>query len=397
MENRWLTPAIIGVLSIGAAVCLWIVASRELTSTEALLLSIVLTAFSTLASWIASRHYAEYSFDKNLRLFALKAAEKVTNLSNELDRLSVFLQQELKATDYDSPTVALLARNLRIEGAIHVINTLKSANDKSLSDWQGVIGEEITAQREEQEEREETLRELVTRLEWLENTDREDASTEEDTDTSALRSDFDQLKNDVRLLASQITGVPLKRAVGSRSKLLVEKECLACGQPLRYEQKPRDNSYKAIACPHCKTELYSQYMNDGFTLKLRSFVLEEIVCPTCEENMTLSLDPMPGTALEIQCGSCGSRLRVFRTPINVGVKEITISNITFVPSEEFLEQVRTLMPEQPWPKGAAREVANKLNVPYHQVTKAVSELINRDAFKLQVNGRLYVKDDTNIE
>ncbi len=70
------------------------------------------------------------------RFFALKAAEKVTNLSNELDRLSVFLQQEAKGTEYGSPAEALQARDPRIEAAVHMIGTLKSVNDRSLSDWQ---------------------------------------------------------------------------------------------------------------------------------------------------------------------------------------------------------------------------------------------------------------------
>jgi hypothetical protein len=133
-DNKWVTGALLLGMLVGIAVCLWRLTAGPSTANEALLLSVVLTIFSMLGSWVASRHYAEASFNKNLRLFALKAAEKVTNLSNELNRLSAFLQEELRSTESESPSQSLLARNVRIEGAIHVINTLKSVNDGALSD-----------------------------------------------------------------------------------------------------------------------------------------------------------------------------------------------------------------------------------------------------------------------
>jgi hypothetical protein len=41
---------------------------------------------------------------------------------------------------------ALQAREERIESAIHLIRTLKSVNDTSLSDWEGVIGDELSSE-----------------------------------------------------------------------------------------------------------------------------------------------------------------------------------------------------------------------------------------------------------
>ena len=84
--------------------------------------------------------------------FALKAAEKVDNLSQELDRLTAYLQQELTDAAGGAPQAAtpeaLRLKDARIESAIHIIGTLKSVNDRSLSDWQGVIGDELdTRQR----------------------------------------------------------------------------------------------------------------------------------------------------------------------------------------------------------------------------------------------------------
>ena len=97
----------------------------------------------------------------NLRTYALKAAEKVTNLSNELSRLSAYLQQELDYTDYRNTEEELQAKEERLESAIRLLSTLKSVNDTSLSDWQGVIGDELAEQREQIHEREQELRETL--------------------------------------------------------------------------------------------------------------------------------------------------------------------------------------------------------------------------------------------
>lgn len=61
--------------------------------------------------------------------------------------------------------------------------------------------------------------------------------------------------------------------------------------------------------------------------------------------------------------------------------------------EEFLQRVRDTMPPQPWPTGAAKEAATKLNVPANAVTKAISALVDRGVFKLQVDGKLFIRDE----
>lgn len=64
-------------------------------------------------------------------------------MSNELNRFVLYSEQAIAETEHESPEEALLAREERITSAIHIANTLKSVNDTSLSDWRGVIGEEL--------------------------------------------------------------------------------------------------------------------------------------------------------------------------------------------------------------------------------------------------------------
>jgi sensor c-di-GMP phosphodiesterase-like protein len=201
-----------GLLTFGCviviAVCVADIGFRHPTQEEALLLSVLLTVASMLGTWVASRFYAEQSFNENLRTFALKAAEKVDNLSNEFDRLSTYLQEELDETHYNSSADELLAKEIRMEGAIHIITTLKSVNDGSLSDWQGIIGKELDERREEQVEREIELKELVERVEALYRSRAADVSGRQAQ--AAINAEMDTIRSEIRRLASQVGGVSVR-------------------------------------------------------------------------------------------------------------------------------------------------------------------------------------------
>lgn len=310
-ENRWMTVILILAMIIGVVVCLWRLAGAAQTPNEALLLSLFLTFLSILGSWIASRYYSESSYNKNLRIFALKAAEKVTNLSNELDRLSAFIQQELKDNDYDSPSEALLAKSVRFEGAIHIINTLKSVNDRSLSDWQGVIGEEISARREVQEEREETLRELLERLDSIQHATLDSAPTHHDEEREHLFSEVASIRGDLRLLASQISGVPVS-PLRVPKKRDVQKPCPNCGNLIQYRQKSRTKNVKGVECTKCGARLCSREADGDFILGPRTLVDENITCPSCGQRVSIKADPIPGSVLDTDCAQCKALLRISR-------------------------------------------------------------------------------------
>ncbi|MEK6333813.1 MAG: hypothetical protein AABM67_02630 [Acidobacteriota bacterium] len=400
MESRWSTGALLAALILGILLCLWMIARGGTTTTESLLVTVVLTILSILGSWIASGFYSERSFNKNLRVFALKASEKVTNLSNELDRLSAFLQQELEADDYHSPNEALLAKNSRIEAAVHVINTLKSVNDGSRSDWQGVIGDEIIRQREEQEEREEELKELIERVESLSVSDVETESEEAHEDAATLRAEVDSMKADLRVLASQVSGVPIRRPKPLQTRQDVESNCPQCSHKVQYRQRPKPTSFKGLSCQNCGARLYSQHTDQGFVLKVRLPIPEVLTCPTCAHTVSVTMDPMPGSKIESTCEVCRSRFRAYRAANKITIKSLdtphtkpeTATSEDTLLDEGIIERIRRSMPPQPWPHGAARQVASKLQLEPKLVSEAIEQLIEREVFKLQINGLLYTKD-----
>jgi ABC-type antimicrobial peptide transport system permease subunit len=85
MENNTRLPGTVVLIAttLGLGYCLWKI-TQSPTPNEALLLSLFMTVLSVLASWIVSRYYAKASYEDNLKVFALKAAEKVTNLSSTM-------------------------------------------------------------------------------------------------------------------------------------------------------------------------------------------------------------------------------------------------------------------------------------------------------------------------
>ncbi len=393
-KNGWITGVLIVVMIVGIVACLWRITQSAPTPNEALLLSLFLTPLSIIGSWIVSRFYSESSYNKSLRIFALKAAEKVTNLSNELDRLSVFIQEELKDNEYDSPTEAILAKNLRFEGAIHIINTLKSVNDRSLSDWQGVIGEEISAQREVQEEKEETLRELLERLDSLQHATLDSTQSHHDEEREHLFSEVASIRNDLRFLASRVSGVPVVPTRVPKRKD-VQKPCPNCGHILQYRQKSKAKSVMGTQCPKCGARLCSREADGDFILSPRTLVDDNVICPSCAQKLEIKMDPVPGSVLEIDCLNCSAALRVSRghTGLRSRLRGQPNAGSSPVPlGEEFLKKVAGLMGPQPWAKGQSQVVAGTLEVNPRLVGRATQELIRRGIFKPQIDGKLYAPE-----
>ncbi len=393
------------VLLAGAGVCVWAMLGRGVSAHDSVLLSLFLTALSVAASWLASRYYADYSFNNNLRTFALKAAEKVDNLSQELDRLTAYLQQEL--TDWSGEggtppvptTEALRLKDARIESAIHIIGTLKSVNDRSLSDWQSVIGEELDTRQRRRRKQESDLKDLVVRLETLYSESQQANAGAPATSARGeeLAREVEALKGDLSLLVSQVSGVTVRRKPAKAQRESVQNECPQCAQTVVYRQRPIPNSIVNVICPQCDAHLYSRCEAGEFLLRSRDPVVEKIACPACAKANRVEIDPVPGgPPVEERCRRCDCLFRVSRTTRGLSVKWLAAA-LPATPvtgetpdalalTEATIERVRVAMPAQPWPKGASRATADRLGLPLEIVNEAVDELIARGAFRTQSGG-----------
>lgn len=409
----WLTKIVIlGAFVVGVVVCLVMVVTSNLTQRETALLTVVLTVFSVLATWLVSHIYSQSQLAEaisqaqkvhrdNLRMYALKAAEKVYNLSNELVRLAAYLESELEPEDYEAVPAAFRGKIERMESVVHMLHTLKSVNDRSLSDWEGVIGDELDEQREEQREREEELQDTVLRLEELvEGYRREVRGSQADADD--FRSQILDLNRQLQsgLWVTRLGGTARKRS--PKATRDVHSACPKCGGELAFRQREKRNGIKALRCKQCGSRLISRSMADGaFQVELRQTKEEHFDCPDCGTDCLVLLDTFPGGGVaHASCDDCGTQLRVTR-----GMDGIRIHHVP--PREpdtgrasltdDLLEQVVSLLPEQPWPKAVHQEIAGSLGVKPGLVARAIQELIVRRRVMPQFDGVVYIPRDQDLE
>ncbi|MEJ8843968.1 hypothetical protein WG954_16365 [Lacibacter sp. H375] len=415
--NTKLFNTLLIILSLSIIACLLSVALTDLTPKETTLLGIVLTILSFIASWVVSKYFADRSHKQaieevkeqhlsNLRTYALNAAEKVNNLSNELAKLSVYLQQELEDDDEDLNTEELyLSSYERIESAIHIINTLKSVNDTYLSDWKGVIGEELDEKMEEQQARENDLKQLVERVESVIKA-KPIEQNQNLHDVQNLSKQITDLRKDLNITLNSVSGtfVRTSRTPARARKEDVKKHCPKCNVSVVYKQRPSQTSFKYISCKNCSSKLSATWNElDGFKLEPEIKKQEIYNCPTCKLEIKCELSNFLNSRTQNICNNCKESSQIIRT-----IKGYTIHNIpkvSFVQKndtgekqtppdrieidETILEKVREILPQQPWPKGTHKEVAEKLGLAASVVSRYIYELIRKGVFKPQVDGVLY--------
>jgi len=358
--QKWII-GITGVILLGLITWIfWYVSQTELSTQLGTLFNVLLTVFSILISLIISQYYFESSreqtiqgikddYRKNNKLYSQKAAEKVDNLSNELSKLSIYLQSIDDNDDLD-PATTLLVREEKIRSAIHIVETLKSINDKSLSDWLGVLDEEDIEQqtelREEQrEERESDFKSILDNYKFLTsenskiNIHYNPSSGSEQLDT--VHTDINELTKRIDKLATSIIGTPIKTRKAPLKKQEIDLPCPVCKTIIEYKQRPSANSVKGMRCSNCSSKLIARWSSyEGFTLSIK---------PTGYVG--------PGEAREVP--------------------------------EDIVNQVKEALPAQPWAKGIGQQVAKELGISNNDFNRAVDVLIKKGIFKLQVDGVLY--------
>lgn len=410
MKNSVINWIVFG-LALGIIIILSIIATNDLTTNESTLLGVLLTILSVIASWIVSSYFSQNSqkqaieevkneSQNNLRTYALNAAEKVNNLSNELLKLSLYLKSELDKDD-SSDEYALYSKIERIESAIHIINTLKSVNDTSLSDWKGVIGDELEVREEEKEEREERLLQITENIENIlqnQNSSKKNESNEEIT----------FIKRQLEQLGKSINSTSLSSRIVSNkpSREKVEKPCPNCSSSISYTQKENVNSYKTIKCGNCDKRAISRFtVENGFYLTSEQYINESFNCPVCNEIVKDNLSNIPLSKEVVSCNYCKNKIKIIRNP-NMGITiktfgntittEITNKTYKVELTPELLEMVEKQLPKQPWPIHIHKKIAEQLSISNATAYRCINELTLQGKVNPQINGIVYVKSE-NID
>lgn len=401
MDGKRVASVALALLIVGLLLILAILSFTSLTTRETGLMSTILTLLSILATCIVAFVYSESihkssiqeakdAHKENLRTYALKAAEKVTNLSDQLSQLSDFLEVELRGSSFDTVQELVNSREQRIVSAIQMLAMLKSVNDTALSDWQGVIGEELEEKREEKEELQEHVLDLTDRLEKMVQRDEYSAASKvsfQDDQLGLLREDLSKLIGD-------ITGRRPVPVISRKSiRRDVVEECPKCGGSIQYRQKAKNNTAKKVECKLCKNKFVSKFdsTNKKFYLELNEDLIEKVECESCKNTISAALSTFPGSATALDCEKCKAKYRMIRTVDGT----ITLRRIeAALPiakelTPDLLEKVKLALPDQPWERGIHKAVANEVGLSNSLVTKAIRKLIEDGTFNEQIDGELY--------
>lgn len=397
LKGVWLSAFAVGLVAL-------YLTTQSKTPTKGALSAILLTFMSVLLSWILSHYYAtrarreeidkiNEAHEKSLRMYALKAAEKVMNLSRELDRLSSYLVAYRDAEEDESLPLVLRSKDERITGAIHIVAMLRSVNDTALSDWEGVIGTELDEKREEEkEEREEYLDDLISKVDLVVESVKALGNTNPAT-AETIRKEFHEVRNElIAALLGGATGSKPKLSVPTRLGKYFNAPCPTCETALRVRLSSSGRvRIRGYRCPKCMVSLVAGEDAAGEPkLSLRSKIPEEVECPECGSKNSIEIDNLAGVTVNFACNKCEKGLYAFRSNEGIGVRIGGVSKESFsIPmslTPDFVERVRTELPAQPWPTGVHKKVAERLSVPASKVQKAIKVLILSGVFKHQVDG-----------
>jgi DNA-binding transcriptional regulator GbsR (MarR family)/transcription elongation factor Elf1/uncharacterized membrane protein (DUF485 family) len=370
---------VIIALLLGLGLCLYIAGTRQLSSNETVMLGILLTIFSILISWIFTHLYSQATLHRNteevkalhaenIRTFAVKAAEKVFNLSNEFDRLNAYLRN-IDYSDIDNSDIENLVLNERINATVHVIETLKSMNDTFLSDWKGVIGNEI----QQQQNLEQQISEIQTQLESQQRI--KDLLQERVISYDDLEDVQNHIEEMERRLGQMISEMPFRVRPIARKPVRqdITIECPNCASPNMCTLKMRKGARKLIYCTSCKEPFKIEVDDKGTPVaKVVPHVDFELSCILCGSKLHDKIPDYPGALKKVTCQKCDLDITVAKTKegvnADVGYKKRL--------PPKFVNEVLEKLPPRPWPKGVHKEIAEKLGVSNSAVSSAIAKLLD---------------------
>lgn len=262
MEMKAAVPVTVtvGLVALIVLGLVYTATQDTLTSTEAVLLTVLAAAASMLVSWLATHQYSQHSERKaveqakeesteNTRNLGKRAVEKVLNLSNELRRLTMFLEEaEREASELGENKGCAVLLGERVKASIHNLKTLKSVNDTFLSDWRQVIGREFDKQWEIDQKIERLRGELDEKIEKRMAMQPDAASKEE---VAALERSIRETRAAVK---QQMVQRPFK--IGSNEDVAIKSRvvdflCPECGAHTLTLAKARIGGVAKVDCSGC--------------------------------------------------------------------------------------------------------------------------------------------------
>jgi hypothetical protein len=379
-------------LGLTTIICLWIAGTRQLTNTESVLLGVLLSAASMLVSWLATHVYsvisvkdsvaeATQAYSDNIRTLGVRAAEKVLNLSNQLQRLSESMNSALEDADESDGTKQSIVQLLRerIQAAIYNLETLKSMNDTFLSDWRGIIGDEIDKQQALERQIEVLALELRNQIRERESMRSAVVSNET---VSALE---DRIYQTEQRLTEKITALPFKVTVRSSktAKEDVSLKCPSCTESISVLTRTKKGARKLIHCPSCKTYSRICAIEDGdFEIDAVTMFTFSDQCPICHTELKGEMPDYSGAMQAIVCPKCDMSLIASRASDGINLRVPKGEQHKFPKS--LYDAVFSRLPPRPWPPFIHKAIAAELGISNKVVSQIIGRIVESGHFPIPV-------------
>jgi hypothetical protein len=381
------------ILSLGIIISLYIAGTKKLSETESVLLAFLLSSSSILVSWLITHIYSEINLEEaidnateinkeNIKNYAVKAAEKVFNLSNQIKRLSELLNGAIEDSDIaNSPKESVLLLQERISSAIHNLETLRSMNDTFLSDWRGVIGEEIDKQQLIEKQIEKLGEELDAQKQERDLLKHQLVSLEDLSHIENLLSETEER------LTQKFSDLPFKvitRSVKSK-KADISIVCPSCFFDIETKFWKRKGARKLISCQKCGQYILVLGINEE-EVQVQSIgsCVYNGICPLCKSEIEVEMPDSPGATKSIKCNNCDTSLFISKSVEGFNMKPTKLYKGEI--AQKVIDQVRSLLPySRPWPTHIHKQIATQLGYSNGLVSSVIALLISQGLYPLSEN------------
>lgn len=337
---------------------------------ESQVVGVLTSILSALLSWFVTHLYSTQErrnaidevkkvHEERLKTYALNAVEKVENLSSQMEMVLENLDSTLEQVSGETQTETLLIERLR--SVYILLDVLRSTNNTFVTDWRGVIGEEL--RREEAlEVKIQLLRDQLA----VQELERDRVPSMEST---LLQAEQEILKQIADLQSKkQFSTLPRRRAFRESG----EVECCYCSQPFSVNFKASRKA-RYYRCPHC-----GQYLNvehpqpDTFVPRPIPHSDKTIKCPVCGHNYAQTLPGAVGLCVESCCPRCDHEFSLALTTSGPVSHNFYGKRLVLTP--KFVALVAKQLPEGKRTTEDVERAAGRFGCPMELIREALEQL-----------------------
>jgi len=377
-----LVIAIIGIILLSGFV--------ELSPREYMFSSILLTGLAIGASWLGtnltSRFNAEQmrktlksEYTDNLRTYALKAAEKVQNLSAEIGRLFDYVKESLPSSKDEAAAISVE----RFKTVGLMLETIKSVNDTGLSDWRGIIGDEL----KEQEQIQTDINNIFSKLEEIEESMTTPVTAGWEVTVPArlasvgvAGSNVDARLEDInRYIHEYASSSPIPVRLPKSERIEATVKCPKCKIDNTTKINLREGYGRVVRCDNCGN--YFQ-VNVDKDMRINTDNVEtkeaKVVCVVCDTENMIKYPVWQAYSLHHNCSKCTSTISAAVS----GDEEIKFRQSGDM-TKKFMEIIEQLTEGKYPDEGKVSEITKVLGVRKSKVAQCVRVLLNLGRMEVQ--------------